>query len=988
MATFSSPPPSVTVPVLPSLVLQGRQFNYANIDDLLNILRQNKSVTEIDLSNNKLGNRSIALLTEELKDYNTLTGLVLDGNCIGEKGAEKIFELFVRHRNLRTLSLDNQNRPLQGPISAGTALQIKWHLRYNRSLQQQEPSHSLEDSELLGSAAIIKHETFDHQNTALCAAYELLEAIPELFRIHIQGDLSLTCHKPITIFQHIADVLQQPFPLEPHIRLLYLKVALQYLYLGITKLQDEKEETVFYNNAISDLQLKFSQLHKIVPEDFRFLFLINSITSLLNLPQTDRNLWSQFLLAIPAAISLEGGSILNSVTVLYRQISNRATISVLYMNQLCYLAMAGYKDALKFMGECYLQERKSFVTLSYIEAIGEILKRSTNPKLQQEAWNLLEAFITDHIKEDPKSEICIKIAEVLVELPFIHNETLARDISNYISSLKEPASQTSMLLLQPLSNFQKEGWDKYWRYYRDHFPVRAENATATREPLPIIFPATSSASSNELVWGEPPFDTTLYVNRSQVETEVLSAGAHSSETESSLVSASIQGLPGFGKSTLARYLFEKGIGKYPIRLWFCASSKETLENSCRQLWKYLTRQDVDMSSSDALTYVKDWIESQSKYLVVYDVASSEIIPYLPKSGNERVVVTTTRETSGFPGKKITIEDLSEDEATELVHKILPHEKSTTIIHIFVDRIGKMPLWLNCIASYILNQPSMTITAFLSKSNFSNGVPDPLGKIFTNIVDQLRDKDSLGLPLLFYCSYLFSENIPLSFLRACLEQVTEDLVPDTCFETALNDVLKYSLFRINRSTGTVNIHKLVQQTVCRVDNRMKEIRLTSLLQIYRKLVDDERQKENIFLGPLFLPHLRAIQLFIDENWIRNNTELHAWLESQIQRLQELSKKPLIDPLIMAARANDTAGGNHLLQQTCNVQVTDARGYSALHLAAKHGNIEVIEKLLQSSAEANSRSITGKTPLMLAIKWGRLQAIQLLIEIGRASCRERG
>lgn len=70
----------------------------------------------------------------------------------------------------------------------------------------------------------------------------------------------------------------------------------------------------------------------------------------------------------------------------------------------------------------------------------------------------------------------------------------------------------------------------------------------------------------------------------------------------------------------------------------------------------------------------------------------------------------------------------------------------------------------------------------------------------------------------------------------------------------------------------------------------------------------------------------------------------------------------------------------LGQGVNIQAADARGITALHLAAKHGHRNVVALLLKQGAVVNPASQDGVTPLSVAVQEGRREMVTLLLASG--------
>ena len=68
---------------------------------------------------------------------------------------------------------------------------------------------------------------------------------------------------------------------------------------------------------------------------------------------------------------------------------------------------------------------------------------------------------------------------------------------------------------------------------------------------------------------------------------------------------------------------------------------------------------------------------------------------------------------------------------------------------------------------------------------------------------------------------------------------------------------------------------------------------------------------------------------------------------------------------------------LLNAGASVNLQDSNGYTALHEAAKNGNLEIVELLLASGAQASVSGNDGVIPLDLALDGGHDDVCQLLI-----------
>lgn len=93
------------------------------------------------------------------------------------------------------------------------------------------------------------------------------------------------------------------------------------------------------------------------------------------------------------------------------------------------------------------------------------------------------------------------------------------------------------------------------------------------------------------------------------------------------------------------------------------------------------------------------------------------------------------------------------------------------------------------------------------------------------------------------------------------------------------------------------------------------------------------------------------------------------------------------LDLAARGHDQGVRNMLAaypglakQAVNDKAIKQVHGTTALHLAAFHGHMNVMEILLKAGADIHARNVVGETPLLVATSKGHLHAVEWLLEKG--------
>ncbi len=88
----------------------------------------------------------------------------------------------------------------------------------------------------------------------------------------------------------------------------------------------------------------------------------------------------------------------------------------------------------------------------------------------------------------------------------------------------------------------------------------------------------------------------------------------------------------------------------------------------------------------------------------------------------------------------------------------------------------------------------------------------------------------------------------------------------------------------------------------------------------------------------------------------------------------------EDILDSAERGDTAAVVNLIQRVMDVNTADQAGNSLSMIAARTGNLELLDFLLNSRAAVNRRNRFGDTAALLAAANGRFEALKLISERG--------
>jgi ankyrin repeat protein len=120
-------------------------------------------------------------------------------------------------------------------------------------------------------------------------------------------------------------------------------------------------------------------------------------------------------------------------------------------------------------------------------------------------------------------------------------------------------------------------------------------------------------------------------------------------------------------------------------------------------------------------------------------------------------------------------------------------------------------------------------------------------------------------------------------------------------------------------------------------------------------------------------IAGLLVAVTEPAIKVATVLANWPKAQVEVRNPADESPLM----LAALKGELALCQLLIRKGADV---NKPGWAALHYAATHGHLPVMQLLLDENAYIDAASPNNTTPLMMAAQYGTPSAVKLLLESG--------
>jgi len=342
------------------------------------------------------------------------------------------------------------------------------------------------------------------------------------------------------------------------------------------------------------------------------------------------------------------------------------------------------------------------------------------------------------------------------------------------------------------------------------------------------------------VWNVPFRRNPFFTGREPIFTQIHRL-LHAGTTTALSQPPAISGLGGIGKTqTVVEYAYRYR-DSYPFVLWVQANTPETLLSNFVALAGLLHLPEKDKKEQQMVVHaVKQWFETHTGWLLILDNADDlgMVRDYLPEGTQGHILLTTRAQAMGGLARKIELDTMEPEEGAELLLRragIIPEDAtlaraSTTDRAAAIDIVramGGLPLALDQAGAYI-EETNESVSNYLSiyqqqraellkrRGGLVPGHPDSVATTWSLAFEHVEGANPAAIELIRFCAFLAPDAIPEELIiegAPHLGSVLQPVVADrNRLNTALAELLKYSLIRRDATTHTLTIHRLVQAVI--------------------------------------------------------------------------------------------------------------------------------------------------------------------------------
>jgi tetratricopeptide (TPR) repeat protein len=301
----------------------------------------------------------------------------------------------------------------------------------------------------------------------------------------------------------------------------------------------------------------------------------------------------------------------------------------------------------------------------------------------------------------------------------------------------------------------------------------------------------------------------------------------------------LSGMGGVGKTQTAVEYGYRHRGEYGAVLWVMADSEDSLKADYAALAHKLDLPEKEETDREVVVAaVKRWLEVHAGWLLILDNADDlELVSDLLRHEWDGHILLTTRAHATGGVSRVEITEMTPDEGTLFLlrrAKLIPIDDdlgaATEADREFADeitrKVGGLPLALDQAGAFI-EEMSSSLAEYLklyrkagaelrAKRGGIISDHEPVTITFSLAFQQVASANAAAADMLRACAFLAPDAIPEEIFVSGAGELGENLSPmadgGINLVKMMGEAGRFSLLRRNAKSGTIEIHRLVQEVL--------------------------------------------------------------------------------------------------------------------------------------------------------------------------------
>ncbi|MDQ3790246.1 MAG: FxSxx-COOH system tetratricopeptide repeat protein, partial [Actinomycetota bacterium] len=327
------------------------------------------------------------------------------------------------------------------------------------------------------------------------------------------------------------------------------------------------------------------------------------------------------------------------------------------------------------------------------------------------------------------------------------------------------------------------------------------------------------------IWGSVPLRNPDFVGREPLLEQLRRRLAEPGESATAVLPEALHGMGGVGKSqSVVEYIY-RHVAEYDIVWWIPAEHTTQIRSSFVELAKRL---GIKAGSAEtAVPAVLEMLRSgipDRKWILVFDNAEHPDVvrPFLP-AGSGHVVVTSRNAEWAGVARTVEVDLFTRSESIELLRRRGGGTISDEDADRLAEALGDLPLAVEQAAAWRA-QTGMPVAEYvdlleknsaeLLKAGATGEYELSVAAAWNVPLNRLRTDRRAALELLQVCAFFSPEPIARSLFTGVRgapvpPSLAEALADPIKLNSAIREIHRYSLAKIDHARNTIQLHRLVQ-----------------------------------------------------------------------------------------------------------------------------------------------------------------------------------